>query len=242
MKKLLAGLAILIVIAVIGFVIWAENPLGPMPEANAALISSAEVIVSETEEGWFVFTPTEARSDTTLIYYPGGHVDPKAYAPFVRAIAEGGYRAILVPMPLNLAVFDSDEALEVIEAFPTVTRWVIGGHSLGGAMAALMVDKHPDLFDALVLYGSYPAESNDLSDILLPVLSVYGSEDGGADKIGDSLRLLPEGAKLVMMDGGNHAQFGYYGPQGGDGEATIPREIQQEVSVEMTLDFMSALP
>lgn len=242
MKKVLIVVPVILVIATVGFVGWAETPLGPMPEALDALVSSEGVSVTEHEEGWIVFTPEILEPQLTLIFYPGGRVDERSYAPLLREIAEEGFRVILVPMPLNLAVFDSEEALEVIKAYPVESTWVIGGHSLGGAMAARLVYQNPGLFEGLLLYGSYPADNNSLSDRDLPVLSLYGSEDGGAEEIAESLTLLPGDAAMVMMEGGNHAQFGYYGEQGGDGTASLSREIQQLVTVELTRDFLLSIP
>lgn len=241
MKKVLLIVGIVLLVAVGGFVVWAEMPLGPMPEALDALNSTAEVTVSESEEGWIVFEPVEATGDTTFIFYPGGRVDERSYAPLLMGIAEEGYRTILVPMPLNLAVFDINEGMEVVAAYPNVTTWVIGGHSLGGAMAANVVYNHPGTFDGLILYGSYPADSNDLSEFDLAVLSLYGPNDGGAEEIAGSLDLLPEGARLVRIEGGNHAQFGDYGLQGGDGAATISREEQQEKAIQHTQTFLQSL-
>jgi len=118
---------------------------------------------------------------------------------------------------------------------------VIGGHSLGGAMASSYVYNHEDELDGLVLWAAYPAENNDLSSRILPALSIYGTEDGAAAELPEKgERLLPEPEWLVM-DGGNHAQFGYYGVQSGDGVATISREEQHAIFTEATADFLNSL-
>jgi pimeloyl-ACP methyl ester carboxylesterase len=170
-------------------------------------------------------------------------VDPRSYAPAARTIAQEGYLVVIVPMPLNLAVFASDAAAEVIMAYPEVSHWAIGGHSLGGAMAARFAYSHPDDVQGLVLWAAYPDGSNDLSGRRLPVSSIYGTLDGLAtpEKIAASHALLPMTAEWVAIEGGNHAQFGWYGPQSGDNPATISREGQQRQVVAATLELLASL-
>jgi hypothetical protein len=221
-----------------GFVVWAEMTPSPMPEALAALQSDAEVEV--TGDRWLVFSPVNQEARMGLILYPGGRVDPRSYAPAARAIAAEGYLVVIVPMPLNLAVFGADQASEVIAAFPGVGHWAVGGHSLGGAMAARFAHGHASEVQGLVLWAAYPDTSNDLSASDLAVASIYGTLDGLAtqDKIATSRSLLPLDTNWVAIEGGNHAQFGWYGPQSGDNPATISRETQQQQIVEATLRLL----
>ncbi|HRX02259.1 MAG: alpha/beta hydrolase [Anaerolineae bacterium] len=241
MKVLIAVVAVF-AIAVVAFVIWGSTPLGPMPEALAALESDANVAVAT--DPWLSFTPTQGAQNTGLIFYPGGRVDPRSYAPMARAIAEAGYPVVIVPMPLNLAVFGVNRAADVIAAHPEVEHWVIGGHSLGGSMAASFTRNNPDLIDGLFLVASYPASSDDLSGFDdLTTYSVSATNDGLAtpDKIDASRPLLPADTIWVPIEGGNHAQFGYYGDQPGDGQATISREEQQRQTVEAALQMLSTV-
>ena len=134
LRRGLLVLAIILALAVVGFVIWGSTPLRPMPESAIALESDAQVSVDASR--WIVFTPAAGQPDTGLVFYPGGRVDPRAYAPAARAIAARGYLVVIVPMPLNLAVFGSNRAAQVISAFPEIGHWAVGGPSLGGAMAA----------------------------------------------------------------------------------------------------------
>ncbi len=115
------------------FVLWAESTPSPTSEALRALETGPEVRVAS--DPWLVFHPQVQTKKAGLIFYPGGRVDPRAYAPMARSIAAEGYLAVIVPMPLNLAVFDWDAADRVMLAYPEISSWVIGGHSLGGAMA-----------------------------------------------------------------------------------------------------------
>lgn len=231
-------LLLLPVLAVAAFVIWAGTGPDPMPEALAALQSDDAVRV-ETEP-WLVFRPAGDLPATGLILYPGARVDPRAYAPAARALAGEGFLVVIPPMPLNFAVFAPDRAADVMVAFPEIDRWVVGGHSLGGAMAARFAYQNPAAVDGLVLWASYPAASDDLSGRDLAVASISGSRDGLAteDEIAASRPLLPPGTRWTVIDGGNHAQFGWYGPQSGDNEATISREEQQAQVVAATLQLL----
>lgn len=241
-KYLLVGILVIIVLAAGGFVAWVNNPLGPMDEARAALQSDAQVQVS-SENGWAVFQPTASHPTTGFIYYPGGRVAWESYAPYIHAIAAGGYLAVLVPMPLNLAVFGTDRAGDVIRAFPDIQEWAIGGHSLGGAMAARYANTHPDAVQGLVLYASYPDTSNNLSQQKLAVTSIFGTKDGLAtpEKIELAKPLLPSDTFYVPIEGGDHSQFGWYDFQPGDNPATISRQEQQAQAVKATLDLLAKL-
>jgi predicted alpha/beta-hydrolase family hydrolase len=234
-------LPLLAILALGGFIIWASTPAGPMPEALAALESDAEVQV-ETEP-WFVFRPLADNPTVSLVIYPGGHVDPRSYAPAAHALAQEGYLVVIVPMPLNLAVFAPDRAAEVIAALPEIGGWAVGGHSLGGAMAARFAYQNPEEVQALMLWAAYPASTDDLSGRPLAVTSIYATNDGLAtqEKIAASRPLLPGTTRWVAIEGGNHAQFGWYGPQSGDGTATISREEQQRQIVAATLELLSSL-
>lgn len=231
----------IIVIALIGFVIWAQTPLGPMDEATMALESDSRVqVITST---WLEFKPEDSHPVTGLILYPGGRVDPRSYAPLARSIAEEGYLVIIVPMPFNLAVFSPNRASQVIRAFPDIEMWAVGGHSLGGAMAASFTKSHPELVSGLVLWASYPPESTDLSGFNLEVVSIYGSNDYvlSTEGLENSRTLLPKTTSWVLIEGGNHAQFGWYGTQPGDGEATISRIEQQAQVLTATAELLTTI-
>jgi Alpha/beta hydrolase family len=234
-------LVIIPIVAAISFIAWGSIIPAPMPEALAAMQSDTQVSV--TNESWLVFQPNGQNPTSGLIFYPGGRVDPRAYAPQAHAIAAEGYLVVIVPMPLNLAVFGAERASEIIKAYPAIQHWVIGGHSLGGSMAALYADKHRDQIAGLVLWASYPASSNNLSDSSIRVVSIYASLDGLAtiDKINASRALLPANTTWVQIEGGNHGQFGWYGNQSGDNPATISRVDQQKQVIQATLALLSSI-
>ena len=157
---------------------------------------------------------------------------------------EAGYLTVIAPMPLHLAVLAPGRAAQVIEAHPEISVWAMGGHSLGGAMAANYVYGHPREIDGLALWAAYPAEGNDLSGLDVAVVSISATRDGLATpaKIEATRHLLPADTQWVVIEGGNHAQFGAYGEQSGDLIAQIPREEQHRQIVNATLALMERLP
>jgi dienelactone hydrolase len=232
---------ILVLLGVTGFIAWANATNEPMAEAQAALLSDSLVIV---EDGaWLVFRPATSTPTTGLVYYPGGRVDARAYAPMARALAQEGYLAVIVPMPLNLAIFGLERGQDVLETYPSISNWVIGGHSLGGAMAARFVYRNPGLVQGLALMASYPASSDNLSEYDIDVISIYGTRDGvmATRALEESRALLPANTRWITIEGGNHAQFGWYGDQSGDLPATVSHLEQQQIIIEATLELLKAL-
>ncbi len=227
--------------AVTGFLVWTGSPLGPMPQALDALQS--DPMVQVTTDNWYTFQPTNEIASTGLIFYPGGLVEPRSYAPYARAIAGAGYLVVIVPMPFNLAIFSTSAGDAVIAAHPEITYWAVGGHSLGGSMAARYASAHPDRISGLALWAAYPESGLDLSASRLNVVSVYAELDGLAtlDTVEVSRGLLPPDAQFVLITGGNHAQFGWYGDQPRDSPATISRESQQEQTVSATVNMLASL-
>jgi predicted alpha/beta-hydrolase family hydrolase len=151
---------------------------------------------------------------------------------------------ILVKMPLNLAVLNPNKAEEIIAAHPKIEHWAVGGHSLGGAMAAKFVDDLPGAADSLVLWAAYPANNSSLRDQPgLKVLSIYGSLDALAtpEKILSASSILPANTSWVEIQGGNHAQFGSYGSQPGDNLPLLVPEDQWAQVVSATTGFLKTL-
>ena len=241
LRIFLGLMGLILVLFGAGFVVWGETPAQPMPEALAALQSDAQVIVTSAQ--WLAFTPANSQPTIGFIIYPGGRVDYRAYAPAAHQIAAQGYQVVIVRMPLNLAVFGVNSAQEVQATYPQVRRWAIGGHSLGGAMAAAFARTHPGAVQGLALWAAYPASSDDLSNSLLRVVSIFGSLDGLAtgEKIDTSRPLLPADTTWVQIYGGDHAQFGWYGDQAGDNPASISRSDQQAQVVAATLEMLESL-
>jgi hypothetical protein len=242
LKIALIVIAVAVLLGVIVFVAWGLTPLGPAPEALAAMDSNANVTVQD--EGAFVaFAPAARTPVTGFILYPGGHVDYRSYAPVAQAIADRGFLVAIVRMPLSLAVFGIDRADDVIAARPAVRHWAIGGHSLGGSMAASYARQHPEKVQGLAFWASYPGTGDDLSSTGLKGLSTYGSNDlvVNRENLNATRALLPPGTTVQVIEGGNHAQFGNYGPQPGDGKATISSTEQQSQAADLIARLLQAV-
>ena len=246
MKKLLRILGFtlltLVIVAITGFLVWAVTPPAPESPALESMQSTQAVDFKEMAR-WLVFTPTDITPRTGLILYPGGRVDYRAYSAHAQGIAAEGFLVVVVPMPLNFAFLGANRAADVMIAFPEIETWVVGGHSLGGAMAAEFAYDNLNLVDGLLLWASYPSQNTDLSSSQLNLLSISASNDGLATRqdIADSITRLPEDAIFIEIEGGNHAGFGWYGPQSGDGQLSISQEAQQRQIVSDTSQWLKSL-
>ena len=241
LRKIFLALLIVLVLAGAGFVIWASVAQGPSQQALAALNSGNGVTVT-IQQDWIVFSPTNSQPTTGLIFYPGGRVDYRSYSPLLHSIAAQGYKVVLLQMPLNLAIFGVEKAADVIKAFPEVKSWAVGGHSLGGSMAAQFVSNHFSAVQGLVFWASYPAGSlKDRFDF--KVVSISGSLDGLATpaKVDDSHKLLPDNTTYVVIAGGDHGQFGSYGDQPGDNPASISPDEQWKQIVDATVGLLKQI-
>lgn len=200
------------------------------PEATAIAAAATTL-----DKGTLAFGSVDAQNG--IIFYPGGKVEYTAYAPLMQALAEKGILCLLVKMPFNLAVLDTGAANGLQARYPNVAHWYMAGHSLGGSMAAVYLNDHPDQFDGLILLAAY--STADLRQKNLRALTVYGSQDTvlNAERLAQYRDNLPADAQTVVIEGGCHAYFGDYGVQKGDGTPTITREQQVEQTVETITAF-----
>ena len=238
---LLAAFVIVIIGALVWGIQWATFARPPLPEAVKALESNDLVEVSQ--EPWLNFSPSHDVPTTGFIFYPGGRVDPQAYSSLMNTIAAEGYLVVVPEMPINMAVFNPNIADEIIAYYPDIIHWVIGGHSVGGTMAAQYTDKHPDVIDGLAIWASYPADSTDISDLDIPVLSIYGSRELRVNdtSIGERKHLLPSDTLYIRIEGGDHHQFGSYEINPEDHLATISRTSQHQQIIQATLDILGKI-
>ncbi len=233
---ILLGIMIFAIVSIAGMV-YVNDYYRADTEAIATFAPDNPVSKQMLGDNTIVYIPEEIEAG--LIFYPGGKVEYTAYEPLMEALASEGIMCILVEMPLNLAVLDVDAAKGIQEQYPDVERWYIGGHSLGGSMAATYIVEHLDAFDGIILLGSY--STADLSSTSLDVLSIYGSEDNvlNREKYAENISNLPEDFTEVVIDGGCHAYFGMYGSQDGDGTPTISNEEQIWLTVEAVDEFIN---
>ena len=239
--KIAVGVLVALIVVSTGFVVWAETPASPMPEAIEALKSDSSVTV--VTGSWLIFNPTSSNVSVGFIFYPGGRVDFRAYAPLARGVAARGYLVVIPKMPLNLAIFGTNIANDIVKFYPQIGSWTIGGHSLGGVMAAQFVNDNPSKIRGLVLLTAYPPTGVNLSKSSLLTTTIHGTNDGlvSNKQIEDSLKTLPPTTVKVDISGGNHAYFGYYGDQAGDNPATITRELQQNITLTAIVQLLAKL-
>ena len=232
MKKKLIFIIPAAVIAalLIAFFIFAGTYYRADPSASEALVSDEAVAVTKTDYGWYFDGPSDSDA---LVFYPGARVDEAAYAPLLHSLAANGIDVCLVKMPFHLALFGMNKAGEALDGL-SYENCYIGGHSLGGAIAANYAAEHGDSLAGVILLAAYPTKQLD-NDLLL--ISVSASEDGviSRDKLEDGRNYAPERYVEYVIEGGNHAQFGDYGEQSGDGTALISREEQQRQTVDVII-------
>jgi pimeloyl-ACP methyl ester carboxylesterase len=222
-----AGVSVLVYLA-LSFSAWGVG--------DSVLRSDDAVTVVETDRAIDI-APARKDSGAALLFFPGGLVHPDAYAPLLRMVAESGHRAVLVKLPSlggrhAAGAEGRREAvrrgLEIIGNDPA-RSWVVAGHSLGGAIAALLAAEAPPGVRGLALIATTHPRDHSLTGFPHPVMKIYGTRDGVAplDRMRSNAHRLPEGTEWLAIEGGNHSRFGYYGFQLGDRRATISRAEQQ---------------
>ncbi|GAA0235418.1 alpha/beta hydrolase [Metaclostridioides mangenotii] len=236
MKKVMIGISAILIMAIIVFVIWANITYKPQMLAEEALVSDKNVEVSVNK--FISFSPIGKTPTKGFIFYPGAKIDPEAYAPLCKAIAEKGYQVVIVPMPLNLATLSINKGEKVIDKYQSIDTWIVGGHSLGGTMAAKFARNNNNV-DGVVLLASYPM-GDELKDLGKDVLSIWGSKDGvlNFENLINAKANLPDDTTYVEIEGANHSQFADYGDQKGDNEAIVSQEKQLDITTSSILKFL----
>lgn len=187
---------------------------------------TAESLARQTpsEQDFYLF-PADVPVKGSFIFYPGALVSPESYSIWASTVAQAGYDVYILRLPLDLAVLAPDEGEKVLAQKPKQPIFV-GGHSLGGVMASRFANQHD--IAGVIFLASYPDEKGAIQK--LPVLSITGTEDHVLDKetYKKAQALLPKETEYVSIEGGNHAGFGSYGKQKGDGKAAISNQQQQK--------------
>lgn len=234
---IITSVALIIALIIGGSAVYLSDYYRSDENAISAFAPMNEVDFRTLENGNILFEAENAKAG--FIFYPGGKVDSNAYKPLMAVLAEKGVTCVLVEMPFNLAVLDINAADGILEQYPDIEKWYIGGHSLGGAMASSYLSDNADDFDGLALLGAY--STSDLSNTDLDVLSIYGSEDRvmNRKKYDANKGNLPNDFTEIIIDGGNHAGFGMYGAQDGDGVPEITAEEQIKITADAVLDLIN---
>jgi len=230
-------LALVIVAVICGAVVLKVAAYKPDSIAYLALESTANVTVKvEEDDSAISFIPNNPIAG--IVFYQGAAVETEAYAPLLRKLADKGILSVAVKMPLNMACFNGEAANWAMDLHPQIEHWYICGHSLGGAMASLYINRFPQYLEGIIFLGAF--SSVPLRDDHFGVLSIYGSEDAILDMRTYNLakKDWPEHSEEVIIEGANHANFGNYGDQKGDGEATITRTAQQLITADLIYNFV----
>lgn len=238
LKILLAIVLVIVAVTGISFGIYVSDYYHADETALSLLENPGDVSILQDDQGNYTVLPQKA-GDTGIIFYPGGKVDERAYLPLLKKYAENGITCILVKMPFHLAVFNMNGADGIQKQYPGITKWYLAGHSLGGAMAAVYIARHVSEYQGLILLGAY--STKDLSDTDLTVVWIDGDQDGviNQKQVLKNQDHYPENTYVFMIAGGNHAQFGSYGVQKGDGQASISAKEQWQETVDDTLAVIS---
>jgi len=240
LKRILIGSLIVAVVATIGLAIWGNDAYPPLQPALDALQSDAQVTVTQ-HDGFITFEPVGVQPSTGFVFVPGGRVDYRVYSPALHQIAAKGFFVAVVKVRINLAFFDLNAPERVISQYPNIQYWAVGGHSLGGVAASSYAGKHLGDIDGLVIWASYPGDDS-LKNTDIKALTIYGTNNMEGDtQINLSRSRLPDTAQFITIEGGNHAQFGSYGPQAGDRAADISAEDQWTQASEATIKFLESL-
>lgn len=196
--------------------------------------ANTECLVEEFADG--IFVDGSGQSDA-VIFYPGAKVEYTSYLPLCVKLAEEGVDCFLVKMPFHLAILGMNKADKIMDKYD-YDNWYLAGHSLGGAMAANYVAEHTEDFAGLVMLAAYPTKELVSED--LKVISIYGNKDTvlNRENLDAGKEFVPEHYTEIGLGGANHAGFGNYGPQEGDGEATMEREKQQDMTVHYIIKMI----
>ncbi len=230
-KIILITITSLILGLILVLFIYTRNSYKPLDEMYQEIellnIDDITVLDDFDQISYFVNDPIK-----NIVIVPGGKVKPESYQYLAIMLALEGYDVTIVKTVFNLAILTPNYGARFLK--DDIDNVVIG-HSLGGTVASLFSSGSDEVSDIIFL-ASYPI--SDVSDKNVLVLTGQNDEVLDTDKIEDNLDLLPDNILYKIIMGGNHAQFGWYGIQKGDGTATITTKKQQDIIVNQIIEFI----
>ncbi len=240
-KRVALALLAVVIAGAVGFTVYvsdyyhASESATQQSEAWMDTDTSSNAFIAESAS---VIAVGNSSAEYGMVFYPGGKVEAAAYIPLACDLAEQGIYCVIAKMPFNLAFLNADAANAVVSANPNIKHWWIGGHSLGGVAAATHAASNASKYEGIALLAAY--STKDLSSSNLAGLAMYGSNDQVLDlsAFNENAANLPANTAIQIIQGGNHANFGSYGTQKGDGTATIPAEEQQHITAEAIAQAM----
>lgn len=236
-KKIKIVLCIILTILIlsIGFAVYYVNDYYHAESSITHYLKGNEnVTVEKINNGYYVDGPG---NNSALIFYPGAKVEYTAYIPLLMNISNNGVDCFLVEMPFNIAFFGKDRADDIINNDSYhYSNWYLSGHSLGGIVASDYTSEHTNQLKGLILVASYPNKN-----ITTPTLLVYGSNDNVLNKksLEESKSYIKGELNETIINGANHAQFGFYGQQDKDSIASISQDEQINKTVTSILEFIN---
>lgn len=226
-NKTLAISLTVIVLLVGVMIIFAQNPYQAEVEMYENIHLNAGVVKTDERKA-IVFEP--ATYEYNIVFVPGGKVVPASYSYLASELANNGIKVTIIKPLLNLAIFSPNQASKFIEEDKIN---VVMGHSLGGVVASMIASK-TDEFEYLIIMGSYNT-SPITEEETLAITSEHDSLD--LEKYNAAMATVSNLTE-EYIPGGNHAYFGYYGNQKGDGEAEMTNKEQQDIVVDIIISYL----
>lgn len=231
LKKIVLIVAALFVVMIVGLWIYSMDSYKPLDEMNQTIEdmnSPYERLEDFDEINYKVDQPSKH-----ILIIPGGKVEPESYEYLATLLAINGYDVTIAKPLFNLAILTPNYFHRFLSE--TLDNVVIG-HSLGGTVGS-MISSSNDLVSHVVFLASYPIQ--DVSNKQVLVITAENDLVLDASKIDENSEYLPENYRNTVIAGGNHAQFGWYGDQKGDGQATIDTITQQDLIITEIISFIS---
>lgn len=243
-RKIISRIILIVLAAVIllsavtvGMCLFNERPA--VQAASVYRNAYSDTAIKIADDGGVVILPQNTEADIGIIFYVGAQIKPDAYIPLLARLAGQGYACFIPNLSFNMAALEPAAADDIIAAHPEIGSWILAGHSMGGLTASGYADDHRDTVKGLILVAAY--SNRDISDAKLPVLAVFGDADGVMNKDLYTKRLEwnPGDFEEHIIPGANHAQYGDYGEQPRDNEASITAEEQQKQTADIMLDWLN---
>lgn len=235
-KGALIATCVVFVILFIALVVYSNDYYRADKNSVDSFLQNIDVQELTLDDGSIACIPESPV--TGIIFYPGAKVEHTAYLPLMRALADEGVLAVVAKMPYNFPLLKQTAADGIRAEFPYIENWYMAGHSLGGNVAASYIANNVDEYEGLILLASY--STADLSETDLKVATIFGDLDKvmSRDRYDENKGNLPKDFTTVVLNGANHAGFGMYGNQEGDGEATITNTRQIKDTADIIADFV----
>ena len=219
----------ILLIVVLAIVVIISGGIAYLKTQTYSPTNQAQQVAEQAEDksDWLYF-PSKDTSKPLIIFYPGALVKPESYSDWAETVAKAGYPVYIVKMPLDLAILAPNRGEKILSQQPN-RDYVIGGHSLGGVMASRFANEHTKKLRGAFFLASYPDEKGSLADSKIPELSLTAENDQvlNQEAYKKAKKELPKTTDYQEIGGGNHAGFGSYGKQKGDGKSTITDQNQQ---------------